>query len=72
MLPREGIISTILVISPAGSSPKKLLIGGFAIGLFCIWHALSLRTSLVNFEANSRDLVYEQAMAYITANVPAG
>lgn len=58
--------------SPVGSAPKKILIFGFTLGVLGIWHAMMLRTALVQLENNARDLVYEQAMAYITANVPAG
>jgi len=33
---------------------------------------MMLRSALFQLENNARELVYEQAMAYITANVPAG
>jgi hypothetical protein len=55
-----------------GSAPKKILVFGFTLGVFCIWHAMMLRSALFQLENNARELVYEQAMAYITANVPAG
>ncbi|XP_065334474.1 protein Star-like [Cloeon dipterum] len=55
---------------PAGSSSRKLIFSGLIFGVFCIFHALVLRESISRFESDARDLVYEQAMAYITANVP--
>ncbi|XP_059486265.1 protein Star-like [Neocloeon triangulifer] len=55
---------------PPGSSSRKIIFSSVAFGLFCVWHALHLRNSIASLESDARNLVFQQAMAYIAANVP--